>query len=205
MPGSNSSCIFTVGPNVSKAKPSIYENNGIAANVDTGFIAMNEKTYQSADQRLPLGSIGSSLERFDYSKQFASLYLIPMVAAPRCIEPTELSRNFPAKFLIELITKISSLEGMADGMVGICTEGGEMSQFDHVALAVHAPQALQILSVGASRQKREILGAFKTSQTVCVLHIGTEMLPRRESARSSWNCLLKETFHTRETEEKISD
>lgn len=55
-----------------------------------------------------LESIGSYLDRLNYSKQFATLYLIPMVAAPWCIDPTTFSRDFPANFLIEFMYGIKS-------------------------------------------------------------------------------------------------
>ncbi|KAF1955019.1 hypothetical protein CC80DRAFT_505850 [Byssothecium circinans] len=62
-----------------------------------------DSTPQLQDEtchRVQLESIGHYLERLNYSRQFAELYLIPMVAAPWCIDPMEFSRNFPAKFLI---------------------------------------------------------------------------------------------------------
>lgn len=49
--------------------------------------------------------------------------------------------------------------------------GEEVIQtFDHVVLAVHASQALDILGSGASLLEKDILGKFKTTRNVCVLH-----------------------------------
>jgi predicted NAD/FAD-binding protein len=50
-----------------------------------------------------LESIGAYLRRHRYSRQFMTAFLIPMVAAPWCIDLDEFSRTFPAKPLIEFM------------------------------------------------------------------------------------------------------
>ena len=50
-----------------------------------------------------LGSIGEYLTQQRYSQQFVEYYIIPMVAAPWCIDPDEFSRDFPALPLIEFM------------------------------------------------------------------------------------------------------
>jgi len=50
-----------------------------------------------------LESIGTYLARHKYSKQFIEYFLIPMVAAPWCIDPDEFARTFPAKPLIKFM------------------------------------------------------------------------------------------------------
>jgi predicted NAD/FAD-binding protein len=51
----------------------------------------------------PLESIGDYLNRMGYSKQFIECFLIPMVAAPWCIDPERFARTFPARPLIEFM------------------------------------------------------------------------------------------------------
>ncbi|KAF2794310.1 FAD/NAD(P)-binding domain-containing protein [Melanomma pulvis-pyrius CBS 109.77] len=48
-------------------------------------------------------SIGAWLKRCRYSPQFITYFLIPMVAAPWCIDPDEFARTFPAKPLIQFM------------------------------------------------------------------------------------------------------
>ena len=48
-------------------------------------------------------SIGNYLRRNRYSKQFQDHYIIPMVAAPWCIDPDEFSNHFPANALIKFM------------------------------------------------------------------------------------------------------
>jgi predicted NAD/FAD-binding protein len=50
-----------------------------------------------------LESIGQYLDRQRYSEQFVKYFLIPMVAAPWCIDPEEFARTFPAKPLISFM------------------------------------------------------------------------------------------------------
>ncbi|KZZ94251.1 amine oxidase [Moelleriella libera RCEF 2490] len=52
---------------------------------------------------LPPESIGDYLVREGYSRQFMKYFLIPMVAAPWCIDVDEFGRSFPAKPLIRFM------------------------------------------------------------------------------------------------------
>ena len=54
-------------------------------------------------QEQKLESIGEYLDRNSYSKQFKKYYLIPMIAAPWCIDPEEFMSNFPAATLIQFM------------------------------------------------------------------------------------------------------
>jgi predicted NAD/FAD-binding protein len=50
-----------------------------------------------------LESIGQYLSRKTYSEHFMTYFLIPMMAAPWCIDPHEFARTFPAKPLIQFM------------------------------------------------------------------------------------------------------
>jgi hypothetical protein len=47
---------------------------------------------------------------------------------------------------------------------------GSVESFDHVVLAVHAHQALEILGEQSTSLERKVLGAFRTSRNECVVH-----------------------------------
>jgi len=64
------------------------------------------------------------------------------------------------------------------------TVDGEM--FDHVILACHSDQALEMLA-DPSRDEREILGALPFQKNEVVLHTDTSVLPRSRRAWASWN------------------
>lgn len=65
---------------------------------------------------------------------------------------------------------------------------GTSEIFDQVILATHAPQALKLLRRPDEDQSR-VLGRFRTSQNLTVLHSDTALMPRRRRVWSSWNFL----------------
>jgi len=74
--------------------------------------------------------------------------------------------------------------------VEIVPRGGEVESFDHVILACHSDQALQMLGEGATASEREILSAFAYERSVAVLHTDISLLPRSRRAWASWNYRL---------------
>jgi predicted NAD/FAD-binding protein len=72
------------------------------------------------------------------------------------------------------------------------TEGVEISsedgpeQFDHVVIATHSDQALNLLS-DPSPIEREVLGAIRYQANQATLHTDTGLLPRNRRAWASWN------------------
>ncbi|RYP87149.1 hypothetical protein DL769_000608 [Monosporascus sp. CRB-8-3] len=133
----------------------------------------------------PLETIGDYLRRKRYSDQFRTYFLIPMVAAPWCIDPEDFEHNFPAKPLIRFIE------------VSLTFVDRSCQTFDYVVLAVHANQALELLGNDATDLERKLLSSFKTSKNEknsiahCIQH-----LPRRSSARAAWNCFLESSNQT---------
>lgn len=74
----------------------------------------------------------------------------------------------------------------AQGTVELRTEDGELSEFDHVVLAIHSDQALRLLA-DPSPAEREILGAIRYQPNQATLHTDAALLPRNPRARASWN------------------
>jgi uncharacterized protein len=72
------------------------------------------------------------------------------------------------------------------GAVTIVDGRGGHEVFDHVVMACHADQALAALS-DPSGLEGELLGAFRYSRNVAVLHTDDSFMPRRRRAWSSWN------------------
>jgi predicted NAD/FAD-binding protein len=63
---------------------------------------------------------------------------------------------------------------------------GDMQRFDHVVIATHADQALALLAE-PTHDERSVLGAFRYSQNLAVLHTDKSLMPRRKAAWSAWN------------------
>lgn len=71
---------------------------------------------------------------------------------------------------VHLNASVKSVVRQDDGTVSLISGDGTVQTFDHVVLAVHANQALDILGSGATFLEKDILGKFKTTRNVCVLH-----------------------------------
>jgi uncharacterized protein len=73
--------------------------------------------------------------------------------------------------------------------VELRTASGRLEQADRVVLALHADDALGILT-DATPLEKEVLGAFRYSRNETVLHRDGSLMPRARLARSSWNYLV---------------
>ena len=111
--------------------------------------------------------------------------------------------DFP-KDHVHLDTGIQSLSILKTGQLAIHRTDGKQEIFDHVILATHGDQAMEIIRNIATPQETEIMSAFKTSKNTAVLHsdrsvcikltsspeMNTDipkLMPRRYVAWSSWN------------------
>ena len=66
-----------------------------------------------------------------------------------------------------------------------CAEG-EQQDYDHVVIATHADQALNLLDV-ATADERALLSAFGYTMNRTILHRDSRLMPRRRRLWSSWN------------------
>jgi predicted NAD/FAD-binding protein len=83
---------------------------------------------------------------------------------------------------------VTAVSRTPDG-VELRTASGRREQMDRVVLALHADDALGILT-DATPAEKEVLGAFRYSQNETVLHRDGSLMPRARLARSSWNYLV---------------
>ena len=68
------------------------------------FFSGDEHVDGNTHQRdRKLESIGEYLDRHRYSEQFKKYFIIPMVAAPWCIDPAAFCQTFPATTLIRFM------------------------------------------------------------------------------------------------------
>jgi len=68
----------------------------------------------------------------------------------------------------------------------VATEQGDTDSFDHVILATHSDETLELLA-DPSDLEREILGHIPYRTNVATLHRDARLLPHRRRARASWN------------------
>jgi predicted NAD/FAD-binding protein len=85
---------------------------------------------------------------------------------------------------VRLGEQVRSVRRDGEGIEVLSGAAGE--RFDAVVLACHADDALALLA-DPTPSEREILGAFGYQRSELVLHSDERLLPRRRSARASWN------------------
>ncbi|MFB6550602.1 NAD(P)/FAD-dependent oxidoreductase [Streptomyces sp. NPDC056405] len=89
---------------------------------------------------------------------------------------------------VRTATPVRSVTRHSDG-VDITAADGTTDSYDHLVVAVHPDQALELLA-DATPEEKEVLGAFRYSRNATLLHTDTSVLPRARGARSSWNYLM---------------
>jgi predicted NAD/FAD-binding protein len=101
------------------------------------------------------------------------------------------SREYVRKLLsvmqadVKLSTPIESIRRRPNE-VEVCTRKGEVHRFDHIFIACHSDQALDMLS-DPSPAEREVLKAFPYAANEAILHTDTSVLPKRPLAQAAWN------------------
>jgi predicted NAD/FAD-binding protein len=73
-----------------------------------------------------------------------------------------------------------------EGGVVIRDQHGQVEWYDSVVIAAHADQALSMLD-DASPEERALLGAFRFTKNLAVLHSDASLMPKRRAVWSSWN------------------
>ena len=66
-------------------------------------------------------------------------------------------------------TEVRSLRVLSDGRIAVKTSNAE-ALYDHVVLATHGDQALNIIRDIATEKEKKVLSGFKTSENIAALH-----------------------------------
>jgi predicted NAD/FAD-binding protein len=74
----------------------------------------------------------------------------------------------------------------SDNEVIVTDTRGDTERYDHIVFASHADQSLAALA-DPSTEERDLLGAFRYSRNLAVLHTDESFMPKRRSVWSSWN------------------
>lgn len=88
---------------------------------------------------------------------------------------------------IRLNTHIKSIS-RANGKVMVSDIHGQVEEYDHVVFACHSDQALKLLS-DATPLERDLLSCFPYQKNQAILHLDTNLMPKRHTVWSSWNYL----------------
>jgi len=123
---------------------------------------------------------------------FTNHGLLNLTTRPQWRTVTGGSRAYVAKLTAPFADRIRRNAGVAQvrrlisGGVEVRDVQGGVARFDRVVIATHADQALAMLEAPTAREQA-ILGAFRYSKNLAVLHSDPALMPRRRAAWSGWN------------------
>lgn len=101
------------------------------------------------------------------------------------------SRNYVKKLReafageIRTNTRVTGVRRLPSG-AEVRDASGQVEGFDQVVIATHGDAALALLD-DPTPEERRILGAFKYSRNLTVLHTDASLMPKRKAAWTSWN------------------
>ncbi|RYG01863.1 MAG: NAD/FAD-binding protein, partial [Caulobacteraceae bacterium] len=86
---------------------------------------------------------------------------------------------------VRLARPVTRVERVPQGVIVHDAQGGA-ELFDHVVIGAHADQALSMLAEPTADESR-LLGAFRYSRNLTILHSDASLMPKRRRAWASWN------------------
>ncbi|WP_343794578.1 NAD(P)/FAD-dependent oxidoreductase [Brevundimonas kwangchunensis] len=86
---------------------------------------------------------------------------------------------------VRLARPVMRVERTGNGVIVHDAKGGA-ERFDHVVIGAHADQALAMLDQPTAEERR-LLGAFRYSRNLTLLHSDEGLMPKRRRAWASWN------------------
>jgi predicted NAD/FAD-binding protein len=95
-------------------------------------------------------------------------------------------KGFPPNHLF-LNKAVKSITNHSSGRVLLHLQNGRTDTYDHVILATHSDQALEIISASATPSETSILSALRTSKNTAILHSDLSLMPRSRKTWTSWN------------------
>jgi len=94
-----------------------------------------------------------------------------------------LTASFSDRILLN--TGVTSIQRKPDGVM-IEDRQGDIRWFDHVVIAAHANEALNMLA-DSEKAERQLLGAIRYERNLAILHSDKRLMPRTHKAWASWN------------------
>ena len=140
---------------------------------DDYLIPMTAAVWSTSPDKCSLDFPAITLVRFMWNHHL----LTAISARPKWMTIKDGSRqyidavmdDFPSE-QVHLGTRIKSLTFKKDGRVALHCEDRNIDMYDHVILATHGDQAMDIIRDVATGEESEVLSSFKTSENTAVLH-----------------------------------
>ncbi|KAH7134737.1 hypothetical protein B0J13DRAFT_561114 [Dactylonectria estremocensis] len=175
---------------------------------DEYLIPMTAAVWSTSPDKCTLEFPAVTLVRFLWNHHLLST----VTARPRWLTLKDGSKSyidavmkgFPPNHVF-LKTPVQRVSHESDGRVRVHLENGSSAVYDHVILATHGDEALDIVQSSATEQERSILSCFQTSQNEAILHSDLALMPTRRKAWTSWNYLTLSSSSARKSNiDKVS-
>ena len=88
---------------------------------------------------------------------------------------------------VRLDTGVREVRRLTNGVI-VTDLNGHSEHYDHVVMASHADQTLAAIA-DPSDKEQNLLGSFRYSRNLAVLHTDQSFMPKRRAVWSSWNYL----------------
>jgi uncharacterized protein len=180
--------------------PRLLNHIGTDALTLGGYLTANR--YSEAfieDHLLPMGAAiwsTTAQQMRDYPlRAFIQFFihhgLLDLIDRPKWRTVTGGSREYVKRMLVPIADRlrvgspVSQIRRDPTGATVIDTRG-QRDRFDDVVIATHADQALALLA-DADEEERALLGAFRYTDNLAVLHSDTTLMPKRERVWAAWN------------------
>ena len=117
--------------------------------------------------------------------------LLQLTDRPQWLTVKDRSQNYVSKLLrplrdrVYLNSRVAEVRRTRSG-VRVSFADCESADYDHVVLASHADQSLQLLA-DARSDERDVLTGFPYQSNTAILHTDESVLPSRRRAWASWN------------------
>lgn len=167
------------------------QENYSEAFIDDHLIPMAAAIWSASNQEI------KAYPAADFIRFFANHDLLDLGHRPRWHTVKGGSREYVRRLVADTNfhaikhAKVHQLSFVGE-QITVTDVSGHEAQYDEVVIATHADQALKLLAQPDSLE-REILGVFRYSENIAVLHEDTQLMPKRKSAWSSWNYLQRDT------------
>merc|ERR1712093_939106 len=161
---------------------------------DDYLIPMTAAVWSTSPDKCTLEFPAVTLVRFMWNH-----HLLSTVAT----RPQWLTLKYGAKSYIDAVVKgfppnhiflnspVQTITNENDGKVRLHLNGGKSEVYDHVIVATHGDEALDMILPEADREEKHILSGFKTSKNTAILHSDLSLMPKLRKAWSSWNYITK--------------
>lgn len=161
---------------------------------DDYLIPMTAAVWSTSPDKCSLQFPAVTLVRFMWNHHLLTIFgtrpqWLTLKDCARSYIDTVMS-GFPPNHVF-LNTPVESVTNDEYGKVLLRLRNNRVEKYDHVIIATHGDQAMELIRPQASVAEENILGGFESSHNSAVLHSDLTLMPKARVAWSAWNYITK--------------